>query len=66
MTNFHKVTIEQAEKDPYGRNCPINVEFPCMSMGSHTEWETASGKVYAKCRKCKKAFILRERSTPRL
>jgi hypothetical protein len=36
-------------------------------MGSHTEWPTPSGQVYAKCAKCKNGFILRDapsRPTP--
>jgi hypothetical protein len=52
------VTIAEAEADPYGRNCPNDLAFPCTSTGPHTEWTTPSGKVYTICSKCKKAFII--------
>ena len=60
MKHPPRITVAQAEADPYGRHCPNDIEFACSSMGAHTEWETPSGKVYTICVKCKKAFILRD------
>lgn len=54
------VSVEEAKADPSGAHCPAGTEFPCVSIGAHTEWSTPSGRVYARCAKCQRPFILRD------